>query len=93
MDSITNSNETETSGALVTHLHADPHLQIGICYGQTSFQPVEPLDQLTQFCQLGLTASEVCHTEDGKITVRGRSGCSCLNSISAVLPAEVASMS
>lgn len=45
----------------MTHLHADPHLQVCACDWQTSFQPMETLNELSQFGQLCLTACQFWH--------------------------------
>lgn len=49
-------------GSQVAHLHADSHLQVSVGYGQASFQPMKPLDELSQLRELILAASEVCPT-------------------------------
>lgn len=39
----------------MTHVHVDPHLQVGACDWQASFQPMETLDEMSQFGELCLT--------------------------------------
>lgn len=42
----------------MTHVHVDPHLQVGAGDWQASFKPEETLDEMSQFGQLCLTLDQ-----------------------------------